>query len=61
MPVQETVSEPKPLAPGEKVMVALNRKKAEAKLRQHIQLHVARLGALAGAHRARSRCTATRR
>jgi glutamate synthase (NADPH/NADH) large chain len=38
VPVQETVSEPKPLAPGEKVMISLNRKKAEAKLRQHIQL-----------------------
>ena len=38
VPVQETVSEPKPLAPGEKVMVSLNRKKGEAKLRQHIQL-----------------------
>jgi glutamate synthase (NADPH) large chain len=36
--VQETVSEPKPLAPGEKVMVSLNRKKGEARLRQHIQL-----------------------
>jgi glutamate synthase (NADPH) large chain len=36
--INETVSEPKPLAPGEKVMVSLNRKKAEAKLRQHIQL-----------------------
>jgi glutamate synthase (NADPH/NADH) large chain len=38
VPLEDTAEEPKPLAPGEKLMISLNRKKAEAKLRQHIQL-----------------------
>jgi glutamate synthase (NADPH) large chain len=35
VPVSDTVSEPKPLAPGEKVMVALDRKRGESKLTDH--------------------------
>ena len=33
--IADTVSEPKPLAPGEKVMVALDRKKGEGRLHDH--------------------------
>jgi len=38
VPVADTVSEPKPLAPGEKVMVSIDRAKGEAKLRGHAQV-----------------------
>jgi glutamate synthase (NADPH) large chain len=38
VPVSDTVAEPKPLAPGEKLMVTIDRPKGESKLRQHIQL-----------------------
>ncbi len=36
--VADTVSEPKPLAPGEKIMVSIYRGRGEAKLRWHSQL-----------------------
>ncbi len=36
--VAETVSEPKPLAPGEKLLVTLDRKKGEGRLRDHQEL-----------------------
>jgi glutamate synthase (NADPH) large chain len=36
--VADTVSEPKPLAPGEKLLVQIGRKKGEARLRDHHQL-----------------------
>jgi glutamate synthase (NADPH) large chain len=38
VPVADTISEPKPVAPGEKLMVAIDRKKGEAKLRSHSEL-----------------------
>ena len=37
-PVADTVGEPKPLAPGEKVLVQIDRKKGEARLRDHHEL-----------------------
>ncbi|MFL5869410.1 MAG: glutamate synthase central domain-containing protein, partial [Thermoleophilaceae bacterium] len=36
--VEETVSEPKPLAPGEKLLVQIERKKGESRLRGHHEL-----------------------
>src|SRR5215211_3829426 len=38
VPVSETVGEPKPLAPGEKLLVKIERKKGEARLRRHHEL-----------------------
>ena len=36
--VADTVGEPKPLAPGEKILVQIDRKKGEARLRDHQEL-----------------------
>ncbi|HEX8856377.1 MAG TPA: glutamate synthase-related protein, partial [Thermoleophilaceae bacterium] len=38
VPIADVVSEPKPLAPGEKVMVSIERRKREARLRDHARL-----------------------
>jgi len=38
VPVADTVGEPKPLAPGEKVMVGIDRRKGEARLHDHAAL-----------------------
>jgi glutamate synthase (NADPH) large chain len=38
VPVADTVGEPKPLAPGEKLLVTINRKKGEATLQDHSAL-----------------------
>jgi len=38
VPLAETVGEPKPLAPGEKILVAIDRKKGESRLYDHSEL-----------------------
>jgi glutamate synthase (NADPH/NADH) large chain len=38
VPLEDVVAEPKPLAPGEKVMVSIDRDKGESRLRSHVEL-----------------------